>query len=39
MGEPRFAGLACAGKVLRWEGEEVGEVGLFDRGKGGEDFG
>lgn len=39
MGEPGFAGLACGGEVVGWEGEEVGEVGLFGGRQGGEGFG
>lgn len=36
--EPCLAGLACGGEVVGWEGEEVGEVGLFGGGEGGEGF-
>lgn len=37
--EPGFARLACGREEVRWEGEQVSKMNLFDRGKGGGDFG
>lgn len=38
-GEPGWAGLAGGGEMMGWEGEEVGEVSLFDGREGGKGFG